>query len=757
MSEMHALPLAQPPWAETQPLLAQDAPPAPGAAVQKYGSMLRTMMAAAMVMVLLLGSGLVVWLTHSFQHQIQERTSAAQVQELQDLVRLLSMRLEQQQRPLLLLADVVAEQLKQAPGAPPAALRGDASLALLYDGIQFADAKGQVLVNRQLGKSQAAESLDQGLRDALRRGLNDGKPSVQAFTLAGEPVPRLSLYYVVPVRATDGRVLGVLGAGVSSSAQSLLPPAVESSSRSSFLQIFDHRGQLLVSNGSTPQTASVQDARQPTPVGLQVQAAEHKPGASSEWHGDWLVTQASVPWPQWSLFRFTESASVLPFFSVPKQWLLAAIVLGSALALAMALAIIAQPMTSLFRWAQAKPEQEDVRPSQFLEQENVPSSIPPAAQLAHWWASMPEQGRGETAALAQAFEYLQTHVQALQGANRQLQDRLQVLLDYSPVGLVVTERGYIQHIGLPAARILGRNPAELLGKSVKSLSANAQSYGQLIERVVRNLDLYGQFDDEICLRRKDGATVWVRIHGQSMQRLWRGFDDHSQARADAPLVWLVEDVSTQRLVRERLSWKALNDPLTRLPNQEAFALHLHGWLTECADAAAQQTLQLQQATEDAVGEVGNNSEPANLVPSVLQGVLLYLDLDYFSHVNQLGGRAAGDEVLVHMARLIEAEVRPQGWLARAGGDEFAVLLPGATHEQGLRMAQSLCMAVQDWEGVHEGQRYLMGASIGLLVLDAGQYTVTSALRAADMACYAAKRKGRNRVETMAPEGAGAGV
>ena len=119
MSEMHALPFAQPPWAETQPLLAQDAPPAPGAAVQKYGSMLRTMMAAAMVMVLLLGSGLVVWLTHSFQQQIQERTSAAQVQELQDLVRLLSMRLEQQQRPLLLLADVVAEQLKQAPGAPP--------------------------------------------------------------------------------------------------------------------------------------------------------------------------------------------------------------------------------------------------------------------------------------------------------------------------------------------------------------------------------------------------------------------------------------------------------------------------------------------------------------------------------------------------------------------------------------------------------------------------------------------------------------
>ena len=68
----------------------------------------------------------------------------------------------------------------------------------------------------------------------------------------------------------------------------------------------------------------------------------------------------------------------------------------------------------------------------------------------------------------------------------------------------------------------------------------------------------------------------------------------------------------------------------------------------------------------------------------------------------------------------------------------------------MRIAQTQCMAVQDWEGVHHGgQHYLMGVSIGLLVLDAGRYTVSSAMRAADRACYAAKRKGRNRVEVLA--------
>jgi len=132
----------------------------------------------------------------------------------------------------------------------------------------------------------------------------------------------------------------------------------------------------------------------------------------------------------------------------------------------------------------------------------------------------------------------------------------------------------------------------------------------------------------------------------------------------------------------------------------------------------------------------------------LSAAVLVCDLDHFKRVNDGWGHAAGDEVLCHMARLIDSVVRPLGWVARLGGDEFAVLLAGTSAEQGMLLAQSLCMAVQDWEGAHEGQRYLMGASVGMVVLDARQHTVSSALRSADMACYAAKRKGRNRVEVL---------
>ena len=76
-------------------------------------------------------------------------------------------------------------------------------------------------------------------------------------------------------------------------------------------------------------------------------------------------------------------------------------------------------------------------------------------------------------------------------------------------------------------------------------------------------------------------------------------------------------------------------------------------------------------------------------------------------------------------------------------------MPGVSREQGMRYAQLLCMAIQDWEGSYQGQRYMLSASIGMLVLDALSHSVATAFQGADMACYAAKRKGRNRVEVIA--------
>lgn len=133
-----------------------------------------------------------------------------------------------------------------------------------------------------------------------------------------------------------------------------------------------------------------------------------------------------------------------------------------------------------------------------------------------------------------------------------------------------------------------------------------------------------------------------------MQRMSRTWEVSNKEGDERYLVWELEDVTTKRLVREQSSWKAMHDPLTRLPNRTAFAMRLKEWLQECASVAG-------SADVLSVGETSTG-----------HGVILYVDLDHFSQVNRQGGREVGDEVLGHIARLIESSVRPHGWVARVG-------------------------------------------------------------------------------------------
>jgi diguanylate cyclase (GGDEF)-like protein len=128
------------------------------------------------------------------------------------------------------------------------------------------------------------------------------------------------------------------------------------------------------------------------------------------------------------------------------------------------------------------------------------------------------------------------------------------------------------------------------------------------------------------------------------------------------------------------------------------------------------------------------------------GVVLFLDLDHFTVINDIAGHDAGDDVLRHVARLLESQVRHIGWAARLGGDEFAVVLPGCALARGQAVAEQLRASVQGWEPSYQGRSFTLGVSIGLVVLDASLQDVPSVLYAADMACYDAKRAGRNRVE-----------
>jgi diguanylate cyclase (GGDEF)-like protein len=192
------------------------------------------------------------------------------------------------------------------------------------------------------------------------------------------------------------------------------------------------------------------------------------------------------------------------------------------------------------------------------------------------------------------------------------------------------------------------------------------------------------------------------------------------------IVWHERKMLKQRLRFEtaerefvaHLSWQASHDALTGLVNRREFEARL-----------------------------GNALDSLSHKPG--EHSLMFLDLDQFKVVNDTCGHAAGDQLLKQMSDLLQENLRTGGLLARLGGDEFGVLLEDCDANSAAGIAERLRLAVQELRFVWNGCVFNVSVSIGLVhVAEAG--AIEETLRAADMACYIAKEKGRNRVQVYHP-------
>ena len=129
-----------------------------------------------------------------------------------------------------------------------------------------------------------------------------------------------------------------------------------------------------------------------------------------------------------------------------------------------------------------------------------------------------------------------------------------------------------------------------------------------------------------------------------------------------------------------------------------------------------------------------------------ENVLLYIDLDQFKIINDTCGHVAGDELLKQLATLLSGAIRKIDTLSRLGGDEFGVLLVNCDLEHATIIAQNILNIIKEFRFTWETKSFAIGASIGMVQFNGGMYQeMTAVLSAADMACYAAKDLGRNRI------------
>jgi diguanylate cyclase (GGDEF)-like protein len=125
--------------------------------------------------------------------------------------------------------------------------------------------------------------------------------------------------------------------------------------------------------------------------------------------------------------------------------------------------------------------------------------------------------------------------------------------------------------------------------------------------------------------------------------------------------------------------------------------------------------------------------------------LLFLDLDHFKSLNDRFGHSGGDDVLTSFVGLVNACIRPTDFLFRIGGEEFCCLLPHTTTEQAHRVAERIRHQFEMTMVEVAGTVVKATASVGIASTDAFGYELDALMRRADMAVYAAKRAGRNRV------------
>ena len=298
--------------------------------------------------------------------------------------------------------------------------------------------------------------------------------------------------------------------------------------------------------------------------------------------------------------------------------------------------------------------------------------------------------------------------------HKRKEDELQKLsraVEFSSTAVIITDCDLnIEYINPKFTENTGYNRGDVVGKNLFFLRSEETTDGGHA-KILETITSGGEWKGELNNRKADGSLYWCRTSISSVKN----------SNGDITnFISIQEDVTHEFELSEQLSYQASHDALTGLINRHEFERRAERLLSTIR----------QDKTEHA---------------------LCFMDLDQFKVVNDTCGHTAGDELLRQLGSILINTVRHRDTLARLGGDEFGVLMEHCSLDDAHRVATSLQKAIQDYQFSWEGHIFRVGVSIGLVVITETIADITELLRDADVACYMAKDKGRNRIHVHHPE------
>ncbi|GEM_PF-1556959 len=284
--------------------------------------------------------------------------------------------------------------------------------------------------------------------------------------------------------------------------------------------------------------------------------------------------------------------------------------------------------------------------------------------------------------------------------------KLSLAVEQSPsIAMITDTRGVIEYVNPKFTEITGYAPEDVIGKTpniLKSSETPPEVFKELWETITTGGEWRGEFRN----RKKNGELYWEYASISSIK---------NSDGAITHFLAVKEDITKRKWSEETIIHMAYFDPLTDLPNRILF--------------------------NDRLSQALRKRQPI---------AIFLIGLDRFKIINDTLGHAIGDSMLQEVAKRLEGCAREGATVARMGGDEFMLLLPGAfAVEEAPKVAQEIIEVIKP-PFIFNNQELHITASVGISLYPYDGEDAETLLKNADTALNRVKEQGKNNYQLYTP-------